>query len=105
MRAVFHLQCSRAAPHLLPLLQAFAKSQPVGVGLSFKSEWGEGNTRPNALETWRLQLTTSTQRANNSCWGSNDTRPTSAARAERFFEWVRAQQLYYKDLVAPDSID
>ena len=72
--------------------------------MNFQSQWGEGNTRPHAMETWRLQLGTSQQRANAACWGSNESRPTSAARAEKFFEWVRGQKLYYRDIVAADSI-
>lgn len=29
-----------------------------------------------------------------------DSRPTSAARAERFFAWIKQQQLYYSDITA-----
>ena len=34
-------------------------------------------------------------------WCAQEKRPMSALKAERFFAWVKREQLYYKDLVAP----
>lgn len=34
---------------------------------------------------------------------AQDSRPASAARAERFFAWIKQQQLYYSDITAKDA--